>query len=74
MILNVSALIISTLGDLLFITRMGGVRATVAPFVWASTVVLLLYGFALAGFHAPGASWVPSKRLRCPPCRLVPRS
>ena len=55
MILNASALIVSTVGYLLFMVRVGGVRATVAPFVWASLVVLLLYGFALAGFLAAGA-------------------
>ena len=55
MILNVSALIVSTVGYLLFMVRLGGVRVTVAPFVWASLVVLLLYGFALAGLLAGGA-------------------
>lgn len=54
MILNASALIVSTLGYLLFLVRLGGLRLTVAPFVWASLVVLLLYGFALAGFLAAG--------------------
>jgi len=55
MILTVSLLIVSTVGYLLFLVRLGRVRATVAPFVWASLVVLLLYGFALAGFLAAGA-------------------
>ncbi len=60
MIFNVSLLILSTLGYLLFLARIGGVRATLTPFVWVSLVVLLLYGFALVGFLGAGAIFVLS--------------
>ncbi len=56
MILNVSLLIASSLGYLLFLVVLGKVKVLVAPFVWACLIVLILYGFGLAQALSLGAN------------------